>query len=67
MDYWRATYHLIRVYVWGLTALGLLTVGLLFLPRDVLDPRVAGIWFGLGGFGSLVALIVLIVALFSHE
>lgn len=64
MDLWWAVYHLTRVYVWSLTLVGLLTAGLLVVPRGVPDPHLAGVWFAVGGFGSLLFVTVLIVALF---
>jgi hypothetical protein len=64
MDLWRAVYQLTRLYVWSLTLVGLFTVGLLVVPRGIPDPQLAGVWFAVGGFGSLLLVTVLIVVLF---
>jgi len=63
MDPWRTVYQLIRFYVWALVVLGLFTVGLLVVPQGTPDPRLAGVWFAVGGFGSLVVLTLFILFL----
>lgn len=55
MDAGRTIYRLTQLYVGGLFAAGLLTVGWLLVPELRESVRVAGLWFGLAGFGFLVA------------
>lgn len=56
MDPFRAFYLLAQLYVRLLVLAGVGTVGVLLWPRLVPSPQLAGVWFAVGGFGSLVLL-----------
>ncbi|MDR5657081.1 MAG: hypothetical protein ACQEQJ_08545 [Halobacteriota archaeon] len=66
MDYGRAFYIAARVYVWGLLLAGVATISVLFLPSGLPSPRLAGIWFALGGFGSLVLVTAILIYLLQN-
>ncbi len=65
MDVGRVFYLLLRLYVWGLFLLGLVTVLLLVLPRNTPNATLAAVWFAVGGFGALVLVIAVLVYLYE--
>jgi hypothetical protein len=65
MDPSRMVFRLIRVYVWVLSATGIATILLMFLPRTELTASVAGVWFAIGGFGALVLVTGVVTLLVS--
>ena len=65
MNLGQLLYAFARVYVWALLAIGLVTVFVLLLPRSPFDVTLAGVWFAVGGFGALVAVIALLIYLYE--
>lgn len=66
MDRVRVAYDLLRAYVYALVFAGAATVVWLFAPEFVDAPRVAGLWFAVGGFGALV-LVAFLLARFTRR
>lgn len=62
MDAWGLLYRMVQAYVLVLFAAGVGTVGWLLAPRLTSSPGVAGVWFGVGGFGALVLVALLALA-----
>lgn len=54
MDVGQAVYTLVEVYVTVLVLVSLLTVAWLLELFRVMNLQLAGLWFGVGGFGVLV-------------
>lgn len=63
MDPFRAFYLLAQLYVRLLVLAGFGTVGILLFPRVAPSPQLAGVWFAVGGFGSLVLVTVIMVGI----
>lgn len=62
MDSWALLYRAVQAYVLALFVVGLGTVGWLLSPRLARTPGMAGVWFGVGGFGALLAVALLAIA-----
>jgi hypothetical protein len=65
MNYGRMLYQLARVYVWVLVLLAIGTVGQIAVPRIAPTATVAGLWFAVAGFGSLVMLTAVMMYLLN--
>ncbi|MFW6457790.1 MAG: hypothetical protein ACOCY6_00050 [Halodesulfurarchaeum sp.] len=61
MDFGRAFYHLARLYVWTIVIVSTVTVLVVVFPTEELGTAMAGIWFGVAGFGGLVLLTVVMI------
>lgn len=65
MDLGQLLYAFARVYVWALLAIGLVTIFVLLLPRNPFEVPLTGVWFAVGGFGALVAIIAVLIYLYE--
>lgn len=54
MDGVRFAYDIVRAYVYALVLASIATIIWLASPQIAAAPRVAGLWFAVGGFGTLV-------------
>ena len=67
MDLGHIFFWMARIYVWALTAIGVTTVVYIVIPVQSFESDIAGIWFAVGGFGSLILLIAMMFYLFESE
>ena len=63
MDFGRAVFLVTEIYVGALLLVSALTVAWLFGLFQGTDVRVAGIWFGVTGFGFLVFITFVLIHL----
>lgn len=61
MDVGRVVYAVTQVYVGTLLVISAITLAWIFDLFEQTQVRVAGIWFGVSGFGVLVVLTILMV------
>ncbi len=55
-----------RLYVWSLTAIAMVTVAYIFVPVQSINSDIAGIWYAVAGFGSLILLIAMFFYLLNR-
>lgn len=54
-----------RLYVWSLTAIAMVTLVYIFVPVHSINSDIAGIWYAVAGFGSLILLISMLFYLLN--
>lgn len=65
MDPGRIFYQITRFYVWLLVLIAAGTIALIAAPRIVPTATVAGLWFAVAGFGSLVMVTAFLI--YMHD